>query len=183
MYHSNQTVISWDTVICLDPRPPKRGCCDPLRLKKKLTAFLPNKLRQMLPDNHFYILYASFDVYGVILGGVVWVWGVIKENGRGGVGEIPWFLFCPFLKYLTRYVLQICYVDENHHFLTYSPKILRRSHVSTIFSEKLIFANFHIYFQCTQISEGALTLWRHSDVIWSSMVLILVSIDRGGSYL
>ena len=30
-------------------------------------------------------------------------------------------LFCPFLKYLT-YVLQTCYVDENHHFLTYSAK-------------------------------------------------------------
>ena len=38
------------------------------------------------------------------------------------VGEIPWFLFCPFLKYFTRYVLQICYVYENHYFLTYSAK-------------------------------------------------------------
>ena len=101
-----------------------------------------------------------------------------------GVGEIPWHLFCPFLKYLTRYVLQICYVDESHHFLTYSAKNSAKSHVSTIFlSEKLIFANFHVYFQCIQISKGALTLWHHSDVIWSSMVLILVSMDRRGPYL
>ena len=63
------------------------------------------------------------------------------------------------------------------------PKILRKSHVSTIFSEKLIFVNFHVYFQSIQISDGALTLWRHSDVIWSSMVLILVSMNRGGPYL
>ena len=39
-----------------------------------------------------------------------------------GVGEIPWFLFCPFLEYLKRFVLQTCYVDKNHHFLTYSAK-------------------------------------------------------------
>ena len=39
-----------------------------------------------------------------------------------GVGEIPWLLFCPFLKYLTRHMLQTSYVDENHHFLTYSAK-------------------------------------------------------------
>ena len=51
------------------------------------------------------------------------------------------------------------------------------------FSKKLLFANFHVYFQCIQISQGALTLWRHSDVIWSSMVLILVSMERGGPYL
>ena len=55
-------------------------------------------------------------------------------------------------------MLQTSYVDENHHFLKIQPKILRKSHVSTIFSEKLIFANFHVYFQYIQISEGALTL-------------------------
>ena len=76
------------------------------------------------------------------------------------------------------------YVDENHYFLTYSgkkscanPMFLR------FFGVKLIFANFHVYFQCIQISEGALTLWLHSDVIWRLIVLILVSMDRGGPYL
>ena len=39
------------------------------------------------------------------------------------------------------------------------PKILQKSHVSTIFSKKLIFAHFHVYFQCIQISEGSLTLY------------------------
>ena len=34
-----------------------------------------------------------------------------------------------------------------------------------------------------QISEGALTLWRYRDVLWSPMILILVSMDRGGIYL
>ena len=47
---------------------------------------------------HFYILNASFHVYEVKFGGVVWVWKVIKEDGGGGgVGEIPWLLFCPFV--------------------------------------------------------------------------------------
>ena len=47
------------------------------------------------------------------------------------------------------------------------------------FSEKSIFANFDAYFQYIQIYEDAMTLWRHSDVIWSSIVLMLVSMDRG----
>ena len=51
------------------------------------------------------------------------------------------------------------------------------------FNETLIFANFPVYFQCIQISEGALTSRRHSDVIWGSMALILVSMDRGGPHL
>ena len=40
------------------------------------------------------------------------------------------------------------------------PKILQKSHVSTMFffSEKSIFANVHVYFQYIQICEGALTL-------------------------
>ena len=38
------------------------------------------------------------------------------------------------------------------------PEILRKSHVSLILSEKLISANFHVYFQCIQISEATLTL-------------------------
>ena len=52
-----------------------------------------------------------------------------------------------------------------------------------LFSGKSILANFHVYFQYIQICEGALALWRHSDAIWRSMVLILVSMDRGGPYL
>ena len=47
--------------------------------------------------------------------------------------------------------------------LLIQPKILRKSHVSKIFREKLIFADFHVYFQCIQIYEDALTFWRHSD--------------------
>ena len=110
--------------------------------------------------------------------------GVIKENGRGGGWWIPWLLFYPFLKYLARYMLQTSYVVDNHHFLTYSAKNPAKIPCFyDFFIKKLIFANFHVYFQCIQISEGALTLWCHSDVIWSSVVLILVSMDRGGPYL
>ena len=50
----------------------------------------------MLPGSHFYVLYASFDVYGVNVGGVVWVWGVIKENG-GGLVKSHDFYFAHFL--------------------------------------------------------------------------------------
>ena len=50
-------------------------------------------------------------------------------------------------------------------FLHIQPKILWKSYVSTIFfSQKLFFANFHVYFQCIQISEDVLDLWRHSEV-------------------
>ena len=81
---------------------------------------------------------------------------------EGGLLKSHDSYFVYFFKYLTRYVLQTCYVDENHHFLIHrpiQPKILQKSHdVSMFFREKLIFANFHVYFQCIQISEGALTL-------------------------
>ena len=45
--------------------------------------FLPNKLRQTLQRNCFYIYYASFDVYEVKFGGVVWVWGSSKIMVEG----------------------------------------------------------------------------------------------------
>ena len=57
------------------------------------------------------------------------------------------------------------------------PKSYENSMFLQFFSKKLIFGNIHVYFPWIQISESALTLWRHSDVIWSSMVLILVSMD------
>ena len=101
-----------------------------------------------------------------------------------GVGEIPWLLFSPFLKYLTRFMLQTSYMDENHHFLAYSAKkSCENSMFLRFLAKKMIFANFHAYFQCIQMSEGVLILWRHSDVIWNSMVLILVSMDREYPYL
>ena len=77
----------------------------------------------MLQCNHFYILNASFDVYEVKLGGVVWVWGSSKRMVERGLVKSCDSYFVHFFKYLTRYVLQTCYVDENHHFLTYSAKI------------------------------------------------------------
>ena len=105
--------------------------------------------------------------------------GSSKRMVEGGLVKSHRFLFFPFLKYLTRwrYVLQTCYVDENHYFLTYSAKI------PCFLAKNWFLLIFTYIFNASKISEGALTLWHHSDVIWSSMVLILVSIDRGGPYL
>ena len=47
-------------------------------------GFFPNKQRQTLLCNRFYIYYVSFDVYEVKFGGVVWVWRVVKDYGIGG---------------------------------------------------------------------------------------------------
>ena len=59
------------------------------------------------------------------------------------------------IKYFTRYVLQTCYAHENYHFLTYSAKNPAKiPFFYYFFSEKVIFANFPVYFQCIQISEG-----------------------------
>ena len=56
--------------------------------------------------------------------------------------------FVHFFKYLKRYVLQTCDVDENHPSLTYLAKKLRKSNVSTNFHHKIdFFANFHVCFQ------------------------------------
>ena len=54
--------------------------------------------------------------------GVSFGYGVIKENGRGGLVKSHDFYFVYFLKKLTRYMLQTSYADENYHFLTYSAK-------------------------------------------------------------
>ena len=97
----------------LNPRPPKGGGL--------LQFFLPNKLHPTLLGNHFYILYASFDVCEVEFWGIVWVWGSSKRMVEGGWWN-PMTFICPFLKYLTRYMLQTSYAHENHHFLTYSAK-------------------------------------------------------------
>ena len=82
----------------------------------------------------------------------------------------------------TRYMLQTCYVDENHHVLTQSAQNPAKiPYFYNFFSEKLIVPNFHVYFQYIQISEGALTY----DVIVTSYEVhfILVSMNRGGPYL
>ena len=61
--------------------------------------------------------------------------GVIKENGRVGLVKSHDSYFVHFFKYWTRYVLQTCYVDENHQ-VTYSAKYPAKFHVSMLFSEK-----------------------------------------------
>ena len=94
------------------------------------TAFLPNKLCQMLPGNHFHILYASFDVYGVKLGGVVWVWGggVIKENGRGRLVKSHDFYFAHFLNIWQHASNLLCRWESSFPYI-----FRRKSSVSTIF--------------------------------------------------
>ena len=53
--------------------------------------------------------------------------------------------FVHFFKYLNRYVLQTCDVDENHPSLTYLAKKLRKSNVSTIFHHKIDFLLIFMY--------------------------------------
>ena len=163
----------------------QRGVVAPLQPPKIVwkQLLLPNKLDKTFLCNHFYILYASFDVYEVKFGVSFGYGEVIKEMVEG-VGKIPWLLFCLFLKYLKRYMLQTSYVDEDHHFLTYSAtNPVKITRFYDFLAKNRFFAYFHIYFQCIQISKDALPLWQHSKIIWSSMVLILVSMDRGGPCL
>ena len=106
------THLAWHLV---NSRSPKGVVAIPQEFSKQL--FFSNILRQTLPANHFYILCAPFDVYGVKLGGVVWVWG-----WYGGLVKSHDFYFAHFLNIWQDYVLQTCFVDENRHFLTYSAK-------------------------------------------------------------
>ena len=135
----------------------RRDCCNPQRF---LTAFLPNELRQTFQVNHFNILYASFDVYRVKLGGVV-----INENGRVELVKSHDFYVAHFLNIWQDMCFELAMLMGIIISLHIQQRILRKSHVPTIFSEKLIFANFHAYFQCIQIYESTLILWRHSDII------------------
>ena len=124
-------------------------------------------------------LYIRVEIMGCRLG-----MGVIKENGREGLVKSHYFYFAHFLNIWQDMCFKTCYEDENHHFLSYSAKKSAKIPCFyDFFSEKKMFANFTYYFQCIQISKGALTLWRHSYIIWSSMVLILVSMERGTPYL
>ena len=43
-------------------------------------------------------------------GGVIWVWGVVKDYGGGGLVKSHDFPFIHFIN-ITRYMLQTCYVD------------------------------------------------------------------------
>ena len=65
----------------LNPRPLKRGV---VLADIFLTAFC-----QIKYTKHFYVIIstpnASFDVYEVKFGSVVWVWVVNNENGTGGL--------------------------------------------------------------------------------------------------
>ena len=84
----------------------------------------PIKLHQTQLRYHFYVLCASFDVYEVNFWAAVCVWGSSKRMVEVGWWEFHdfYFVFCPFIRYLTRYMLQTSDVDKNHYFLTYSAK-------------------------------------------------------------
>ena len=62
-------------------------------------------------------------------------------------------------------MLQTCYVDENHYFLTYSAKIPAKiSCFYDFFSEKLIYAiyaNFHVYVKFPRVADFMTSQWRH----------------------
>ena len=80
--------------------------------------------------------------------------GVIKENGRVEVGEIPWFLFCPFIKYLTRYVFSNLLCRWKSSFSYIFSQNPAKSHVSTIFSENWFFAKFQVFFNASKFPRA-----------------------------
>ena len=93
-------------------------------------------------------------------------------EGRGLVKSYGSY-FVHFFKYLTRYVPQICYIDENHHFLTCFYDFLAKIFFLLIFMyifNAVKFLRVHWLYDVTVTS-------------WSLMVLNLVSMDRGGLYL
>ena len=77
----------------LNPRPPK-GLLQPPKifLKQLFCPINCAKRFNVIISISFYIFWC---IWGEIRG-VVWVWGSSKRMVEG-VGEIPWFLFCPFL--------------------------------------------------------------------------------------
>ena len=81
--------------------------------------FLPNKLPKTLLYNCFYIFFASFDVYEVKFGDVVWEWWGASKVMVGGWWNPKIFSLSMihFIDILQNIMLQTCYVDENHHFL------------------------------------------------------------------
>ena len=109
--------------------------------------------------------------------GVSFGYGVIKENDRGGLEKSHDFYFV-HLNILIRYMLQTSYVDENYHFLTY---LAKNSAKIPCFYDFLVKNWFLLIF--TYIFDASKFPRAHSNVIWGSVILILVSMDRGGPYL
>ena len=165
----------------LKPRPPKgMGCCNPYDFFKQL--ILPNKRRQTLQCKYFYILYASFDVYQVKIKGCRLGMGSWKRMGGWWNNTI---LILPISLNIWQAMCAsnlLCRWESSFPNIS-SQRSCEIPCFYDFFSESLFFANFHVYFQCIEISDGALTLWRHSDVIWSSKALNLISIDWEGPYL
>ena len=102
-------------------------------------------------------------------------------NSKGG-GEIPWFSFCPFLKIFDK--------------IRASNLLCRwKSSFPYIFSQKscknLVFLRFLaknwfllIFIYIFNASKFLRACWLYDITVgsWSSMVLILVSMDGGGPY-
>ena len=86
-------------------------------------------------------------VYGVKLGGVIWVWRESSKRMVEGEGLVKThdFYFAHFLNIWQYNGLQTFYVDENHHFFRYSAKSpCENSMFLRFFSEKMIFGNFQV---------------------------------------
>lgn len=71
------------------------------------TLVIPGLVFGMLSLPLQWVLNASTTVYvGLLSNDVKWLLGfVVNLRGRGGMGEIPWFLACLFLMEIGAYVL------------------------------------------------------------------------------
>ena len=146
--------ISISSIILMSPA----GIFNPCPLKGEGCCNLPKIfLKQLFVPNlnwakRFYVIISASFLHLLIYMrwnlGVSFGWGSSKRM-VGRVGEIQWFFILhPFLKYLTRRMLQTFCVDENHHFLTHSAKNPAKIPCFyEFFSKKLIFDNscIHIF--------------------------------------
>ena len=114
------------------------------------------------------------EIWGCCLG-----MGDVKDYS-GGVVKSHNFHFVYFIDILQdicfKLAMKMRIINSSHN----QPKNRRKSYVSVIFQKKLIFMYI---FNTFKFARARWLKWCHGDVIWSSVVLIMISVDREDPYL
>ena len=160
------------------------GCCNPLRFFLK-QRFLPNKLHQMLLCLlflHLLYMHPLMYIWGEIWGCRLGV-GDVKDYS-GGVVKSHNFHFVYFIDILQdicfKLAMKMRIMNSSHN----QPKNQRKSYVSVIFQKIIDFLLIFMYiFNTFKFARACWLKWCHGDVIWSSVVLIMISMDREDPYL
>ena len=129
------------------------------------------------------IIYASFDVYMRWNLGVSFGCGDVKDYS-GGVVKSHNFHFVYFIDILQdicfKLAMKMRIINSSHN----QPKNQRKSYVSVIFQKIIDFLLIFMYiFNTFKFARVRWLKWCHGDVIWSSVVLIMISMDREDPYL